>query len=400
MSEFSNIEDFLGHSSNSGRGGKFLKSWTDKGSIRIWLHTRRFPIARWSHNIPQLVVFEDKDTRAQMKAYWGRPHICWEDETFLKSQYRRDDEGELEDGRPKKCSICRLVDVIYRGIASGQVDWTAPVFRFEGSSDPKNDQVLHAGGITGLFNSNKLSDEQKAHLKSKGIRQSEAWRENAHAKLQYVFCVVDHDDLKSGVQIAPQAGMVGDKLKSVIADARASLGDEDGNPMVNPFCIELTYDEKAPINKRYHARRIEKHKMTPEIERLIRSEPPDLSQSMLPFNQKSLRAFLERHAVIDLPWDQIFDVPVFVPAGAEEDPGEEPQGVPEKRPQAAPPPAPSSRRAVNMVPCEACKKPMPEDATKCEACGATYTFDDEPAPPQPPPVKGKVTGDKLPFDKF
>lgn len=409
--EFNSIDEFLGHSGSSGRN-RYLRDWKKKGFINIWLHTRRLPLANWAHNFPQLVVFEDKETRATTKAYWGRPINCWEDESFLKVQYKRAPDGQLEEAKPGKCSMCRVVDEIHLAIHNGELDWLDEVFRFEGSTDPKNDQVLYAGGVTGLFNSDKLTDKQKAELRVKGISQRDTWRQNGHAKLSYVFALVDQDDVRAGVQIATQNQLIGDRVKKVIRDTQASLGDEEGNPMLNPFCVQLTYDENAPINNMYHARRIEKHKLSPEIERLIRSDPPDLRGSLRKFNQRTQRAFLERHASVDLPWDRIFDVPMLEGDDDGEDadtsvPTTEERQAPARKSVGgvealapapkAPPPPPSSRR-VMMIPCEGCKKPMAEDARKCGNCGATYSFDEDEE--EKPAVKGKSTGDKLPFDKF
>lgn len=412
MSEFNSIDDFLGHSGSGGGGGRYLKNWKKKGSIRVWLHTKRLPIASWKHNIPNLVVFEDRDTRETTKAFWGRDMNCWEDELFLKNQYGRDEAGKLE-APPRKCSLCRLIDVVAQAVANGELDWTDEVFRFEGATDSKNDRVIHAGGMTNLFGKKDLSEAQKKQLRAKEIYPSQEWAQNFHAKCQYVLAVVDNDDPGAGVQIASQAQSVGDAIKGVIKDARASLGDEDGNPMVNPFCIELTYDDKAQMNKKYHARRIERIRLTPEIERLIRSDPPDLGPSIRPFNQRALRAFLERYAVVDLPWDRIFDVPVLEAAGGEEDeeesreaapppPKEEKKEARGRRPAASPPPPPpaSSAKDVATIPCDKCKAPMREDENECRKCGAKYEFDDDAAPEPPKKGKGEAKGDKLPFNRF
>lgn len=407
------IDDFLGHSGSGGGGSRYLKNWKKKGSIRIFLHTRRLPIAVWRHNLPHLTVFEDKQTRESRKVFWGRDLNCWEDEVFLKAQYGRDADGRLEVS-PKKCSICRLIDVVAQAVAKGELDWTDEVFRFDGATESKDNRVIHAGGMTNLFGKKDISEAQKRQLKAKEIYVSQEWAQNFHAKCQYVLAVVDVDDPQAGVQIASQPQTVGDVIKGVIKDARASLGDEDGNPMVKPFCIELTYDEAAQMNKRYHARRIERIKLTPDIERLIRSEPPDISGSTRPFNQLILRSFLERYAVVDLPWDRIFDVPTLAVSGDDgtdphpdddHDAAEPAAPAPSRMAAkpAAPPPPESSTRDVGatMIPCDKCQAPMREDQTTCRKCGAVYVLDDEDAAaPAPPPKKGVTTGDKLPFNRF
>lgn len=418
--EFNSVDDFLDHEGSGGRRGKYLRSWTKDGSIRIWLHTRRMPVAVWQHPFRQLVVFEDKDTRESTKAYWSKPQTCWETEAFLKEQYKRDEEsGVLEVGAPRRCSLCRMIDCVHRAVFSGTLDWTAPVFRFEGSTDPKNDAVLHAGGLTNMFGSDRLSEKQVAFLKSRGIRQSESWKQNAHAKLQYVLCIVNNDEPRDGVQIATQNSLVGEAIKKAIRDTQASLGKEEGNPVTHPFCIELTYDERAPINKRYHGRRIERIKLTPEVDRLIREEPPSLASITRPFDQRSMRPFLERHAVAGLPWDEIFDVPTLVAESAEDDfPTDKREEASERRVgagrdgdrreaegrlrEAGVHPG-GGRSDANTIPCDKCKAPMREDEEVCRNCGATYDIDPADAaskpepPPKPSPARGVVRGDRIPF---
>lgn len=409
MTDSNSIDDFLNHQSSERRGYS-LRDWKKRGSARIWLHTGRLPQARWAHNVPQLTVYDDKRTGDQVTAMWSRDLGCWEDEGFLKTQYRRDEEGQLENAEPKRCGVCRLVNTVYLLIAAGKLDWTEPVFRFEGSTNPDHDQIIHAGGLTSMFGSDRLSKEQEAYLKSKRIYKSEAWRENFHGKASYVFCLVDEDNVGDGVQVETMTSVVGDHIKRVIRHAKKSLGDEAGNPMRNPFCIELSYDKSKIFSQRYDACRIEQVKLSSEVERLIKSTPPSISRVMRPFNQKLLRAFFEEHAVIELPWDQIFKVPQLVPEGEDEDTDFPPKDEPEQKrdraiPEAGPPvgrrmavdpPKQESKPDVAMIPCDKCKTPMREDEVKCKGCGAVYTFDEEPKKPTP----GVVTGAKPPFGKF
>lgn len=438
MSDINTIDDFLGHNGSGGGGrGKYLKNWKKDGSLRFWLHTKQLPVASWKHQIPDLVVFDDRDTKETTKAFWGKDKNCWESEKFLRQQYARDPDGSL-DISPNHCSICRLIDVVAKAIAKGELDWTDEVFRFEGATESKNNRVVHAGGLTNLFSKKNITPAEKSQLKSKGILLTEAWGENFHAKCQYVLTVVDNDDIGAGVQIASQPQSVGDHIKRVINDVRASLGEEEGNPLTHPYCIELTYDEKAHMSKKYGARRIERIKLTPEIERLIYSDPPELAGSIRPFNQTQMRAFLERYATVDLPWDYIFEVPKLsmVPDDKQSDPDME---FPPKETKTTPksfhqpptpmqpkqeaksfhqPPVTKGRRVVadepvpppspkveeEIVPCDKCEYPMKATDTVCPDCGTTYELEgDEPAPKTISVEAatllqgGSIKGDKLPF---
>jgi hypothetical protein len=407
--EFNSVDDFLGHSTESGgRGGKFMKSWKKQGSVRVWLHTRRLPTAVWRHQIPQLTVFEDKKTRETVKAFWGRDCNCWEDETYLKQQYFRDSEDYIA---PTKCAACRLIAKVLELVHAGELDWTSPVFNFTGATERKNNKILHAGGLTNMFGNKNLSREDLAQLKDAGIRRDEAWAENLHPKCQYVLALVNDDEVEKGVVIDSEPQSLGQRIKKAISDTQASLGKDEGNPFLNPYCIEFTYDEKAQMNDRYNARRIERVKMRPEIERLIVDEdPPDLTGALRPFNQATMRAFLEEYAVVDLPWDEIFKVPQLIPAGDSEEfpPTEDkPKSTANKTraPARTEEPELPPKGSVT-IPCDKCKFPMLETESVCRKCGAKYEMEDddsdsasaEPESTPPPAKKGTVKGDALPFD--
>lgn len=415
MSEFNSIDDFLNHKGNSGRsGGRFLRDWKANGKIDIWLHTRRLPLAIWQHRFPRLFVREDKETREVDKFFstlqaWN----CWEDESVLRAQWKRNVDGTREVP-PRACPLCRLIEHIRLAVDRGDIAMSDPVFEFRGSTDPDKDRVVHAGGIAGLF-TDKLSNEDKNALKKRGIFMSEAWKETSLAKLSYIFCVVDHAHPELGVQIDVETQLVGDKVKAVIVDQMESKPTPDlGNPMITPYCIQLRYSkDEVAFAKRYHARPLERNQLNDQIEALIRSEPPDLSHQTRPFSAAMLRSVCEQYAVMDLPWDEIFE-------GAEEydrkhqareeagrndeDAAEDPEEIlknsigPKEargetsRRQIKPPSPPPSSPAVETVPCDRCHAPMGLDQAKCGKCGAEYEVDE---PPPEPKKVGKGKGAKI-----
>ena len=375
--EMNSLDDFLDHRSSDRSGGQFLSKWKKDKRVDVWLHTKRLPIALWRHGLPRVAVIE-KDGQPE-RHVWGGNYVCWEDEKVLKAQYRRDENGQREKP-PAHCPICRLIDWAWRAVDSGKVDWTKPLFRFEGD-DPKETQVLHVGGICNLFGQDDLSEEQKKQLKKAGISQQEAWKENAFAKMSYLFCVVDNAHPGNGVQIAIEANLLGDKVKDVLADARESLGNDKGNPFTHPFCIQWEHrpDEKA-FNKKYHARRMERIAITDEISKLIRGPAPDLENTLAPFNKATMRAILEKACLLKgVPWDKIFDV-------------EEPEAdtavgnVPEPEDD-APEVTTSDAAEDDMVACDACGKAMSPDAAECPHCGQKYEVEAAAPPPPPPPPK-------------
>lgn len=408
MAEFNTVDDFLNHKGSEGGGGKRLKSWAkDPGYMNFWLHTKQMPCSVWFHRIPELVIRDDKDDRTKkLKNVWGRQHACWEDESILKKQRFRTPEGTREHP-PTKCGICRLIEAIRELVNDGKIQDTDVLFEFTGSDKPEENTILHAGGFANMWK-REASTEEKERLSKHGIYMSKVWNENGQAKLNYVFAGVNHDAPSDGLQIAVQAQLLGDKVKKVIRDEIASKDGDDGNPFLKPYCIRFVYkaDEKK-FDEKYHALRIDRLKMSPEIEKLIMSERPDITRFTRKFNQKDMRATLENHATPlarkMLPWDAIFDVP-----GYDEDPAQEqetkqpsPQPSPEKKQEtkAAEPPAEEMGD-----PCDDCHAPMTKTQTQCKNCGAKYATDDAPPPaktaaPPPPPTdpSAPVYDDDVPF---
>ncbi len=425
---FPSLDGFLNHKGSISGGSKFLKGWKEKGKLYAWLHTLQLPIGLWRHNFPQLIVREEKDTRKVIRNIWGQSFNCHEvEETLLKQHFRDKNTGRREVF-PEACPLCRMIEWVYQEVRAGRLSWTDAVFDFRGADDKREDITLHAGGLYNAYSDfgNKLTDAQKEEMKKAGIFSSEAWKENAKAALSYVFTLVDNDDVAKGVQITIEKKSLGDCVKSAINDALESKGVEQGNPQLNPYCIEFVFDDSKKMDKMYGARIIERIKLTNEIEELIRSEPPDLTQVIAPCNLKELRANMEKHAVIDMPMDLLFDVPAYhasddappAPEETESDkraidrikdhvaamrtpevntraPAKTDAEIEREAIQNEPPAAaPSGRKMRAPVPppvemgdpCDQCAAPMPKGALKCEACGIEYEADDEPAPPPPKQV--------------
>ena len=391
MGEFNTVDDFLNHKGSEGGGGKRLKSWAkDPGYMNFWLHTKQMPCSVWFHRIPELVIRQDKDDRNKtLKNVWGRQHACWEDESILKKQRFRTQDGTREHP-PTKCGLCRLVEAIRELVNDGKIQDTDVLFEFVGSDDPTENKILHAGGMANLWK-READEEEKARLKKHGIFLSKVWDENAMAKLSYVFAGVNHDAPGDGLQIAVQTQLLGDKVKRTIKNEIASKDGDDGNPFLKPYCIRFVYKaEEKKFDDKYDALRIDRLKLTPEIEKLIRGERPDISRFTRKFNQKDMRAMLEKHATPlakkVLPWDSIFDVPDFDAKPEEDEPAASAKSsaqVPEKVEEQ---PKTSGRTRIKDEPpaeemgdpCDDCGAPMTKTQTVCKKCGAKYANDDEP----------------------
>lgn len=417
---FNSIDAFLGHKSSISGGSKFVKGWKEKGKLYAWLHTQQLPIGLWRHGFPMLVVRENKETGEVKKHVWNQSINCHEDEsTLLRQNFRDKNTGEREV-MPTRCPLCRFIEHIHQKVRTGELKWTDAILRYDGADDPKENLVLHAGGVYNGFAdyNGKLTDAQKEDLKRNKIFPSEAWKENCKAGLSYVFTMVDNDKVSDGVVITIEKSSLGDRVKDCINDTIESLGVEAGNPTINPYCIEFIYDEKAQLQKKYSARRIERIKLTPEIEALIRSDPPDLTGVLKPFALKEFRAQLEKHLVVDVDLDWIFDVETETEE-YETDSGEDEDTdlVPASEPvQKAAPPAPKSTPKVEAKaqpaeapktggrkpkvappadepgdPCDNCGAAMTKKQTKCSKCGTEYeSVDEDPAPAPAGAKKGGV----------
>jgi hypothetical protein len=400
------IDSFLNHKT-SDRSGGFLSKWRKKdqtSKIDTWLHRKRVPVALWQHNLPRLFVKADKDTGENVTLVWGGQYNCLETEKVLKKQHHRNDDGSREV-EPERCPVCKLIEVVRDMVDNNEIDWTKVIFRFQGDKDIK---VIHAGGIYGGFNAEKdeLTLEDKKKLSNAGISLKDSWQENVYAKCNYVFCVVDNANISNGVQIATETSLLGDKVKEVMNDAIESLGVEEGNPFINPYCIQWEHrPSEQEFQKKYKARRMEKYPLTPEIDAVISSEPPDLTQVLKPFNVKTMRAFLERHCTIpNMPWDEIFEgvkdlkeedtagefPPADVKSGEDDAPAEDMCPLCGK----------TEEEGCPHVACNKCDAPMLESDPTCKACGHVYRVE----PPTPPPAMKKggrkrtavETGDKIP----
>jgi hypothetical protein len=387
------VDDFLNHGSRTRK----LNKWKEKGLVDTWNHTQCLPIARWKHgNIPQMVVLEDKQTKEDMTRVWGGNWVCHEDERFLaqREQYKRYRDGVCET-EPHYCPICRLADVVFEIVQAGRLDWLEPVFRFEGDVAQET-KVLHAGGMWMNRKAHEdLDPKQIKRLRDLKLNSRDmCWQEPILAKCDYVCRVVDNDHPEAGVQIAEIAMSLGDSIKDVIREAMEQRGDDDspdyGNPFKLPYAIRWKYDKDADINKMYKAVPMPKLALTPAISSAIYGEPPDITKMVQPFSVLEMRTFLEAHALIELPWDRIFDVkkrpqeePLFTKPKAVQQ-----KAAPAKpKPKAEPEEEPRPSRAVKQktrapfpsddddkaVACEVCEKAMWEDDTTCPHCDARYT---------------------------
>lgn len=410
------VDEFLSHSGSESRGGR-LKNWKkDPGHIDVWMHTARTPRPLWKHGFHKIEARENKKTRETEKQIWGHDFICWEEESVLKKQYRLDEDGHRELP-PVSCPMCLCIDWVREQVLAKKLKWTQPLFVFEGDEDDEGrprKTVITTGGFYNGFKDVEVGSDEFEELKKAKIFLRDAWRQNGLAKLNYVFAVVDNGNVADGMKIAIETGLLGDRVKQVIRKARESLGDEEGNPFVNPFAIRWKFNEKAiKFDEKYDALRMEKIQMNDQIEKLIvDGPPPSLARVLEKGDPKTLRALFERHAKIDLPLDKFFkakapksedDSTDFNPEELEkkertpevetkpEKEAEVPAGRRRKKKEEEPKPEPKKQE---MIGCDDCGELMPANAKECKKCGAEYDVDSEESPNPEPEEKPKKGGKK------
>jgi hypothetical protein len=429
------LDEFLGHDTKGGSGGKFLRGWRKRTPpvVNTWLHTRARIMPLWQHNWPRIHTFEDRETGETRREVWGGSFNCLEGESVLRKQYVRDRESGEREVPPEVCPLCLLSETLRKMIAAGTISIAAAVFEFKVGDDDEHSRILTAGGIANMLDPEKLTEQQKRECKKAGIKFSEGWKENATAKCNYLFRVVDHDQPDAGVQIAIETTLLGDKVKGVIRDQIASLGDQDGNPLRKPYVIQWKHlPNEKEFGKKYHALPMPRLELTEEIRSLIVDEdPPNVDRLVAPGNVTSLRAALERYALIDLPWDTIFAASEKLAAeSGSGDTSFDPDDIERQaieaearktkvqvpttptattKPAATPtltPAANGGRRKkveaepepkVDTIPCDDCGHPMLPTESTCPKCGAKYEVDATPAVAAPV-SKAKTTAKAAPVD--
>lgn len=436
------LDDFLGHSNRAGGSASFLGNWKKNNppEVRIVLHTQAPIISVWQHPWPKIVTRE-RDGR-EVREVWSGNFNSWEVEDVLQRQYLRDRDSGERQYPPTVCPMSILLEEIERMMREGELDWDQELFRFEGDDSSKG-KVLFAACMTNKIKKvwEGLTDNEKRDARKRGIPgPADAWMTSMMAKCQYVFTVVDFDNPKDGIQIAKETTLVGDKTKKAIRDRRTSEGEDEGNPLINPYVIQWEYDKDAKkFDEKYEAIIIAKLAIPDDVMELIREkEAPELDRFVAPGDVEALRASMEDSysGPPDLfDWDFIFakaealagidseesadDVAGDIAGDTEgEDQAADKTAAkakPKAKPEPDPDPEPESQGELplpdapdyliakrekdgsvfaadgcELFSCEDCGTIMRDGEDKCRKCGADYSEDEAPADePPPPPPKSK-----------
>jgi hypothetical protein len=313
-------EEFINYGQTGGNKLKYLRKWrkSSPAKITIWVHTGTGFHARWGHNWPRMVTSQEEGSNKKTLEIKPGMWICHESEEILKGQFFRDKNTKQRKNPPHVCPLCKMLEWVWQEIYKGNLNWIQPVFSFCGTDGKK--KILTAGGICNMFSNPNLTEEQNTELKNAGIYKTEVYQQNAISKCQYIFAVVDNDNIEEGVQITTEAKALGEEMKRAIRDTIDQISVKQridrqqaihlANPLRNPYAFIWEFKEKETISKMYRVVALQGMQMTEEIENLIvHTEPPDLNQYMVPGNVNHLRADMESACLIDMPFDRFFNAP-------------------------------------------------------------------------------------------
>lgn len=455
MAEELSLDDFLGHDTSAGKRAAYFGKWQGKnggGKAKIVLHAKSPIAAVWQYPWPRLVT--RKVDGVEEIQVWGGTFNTWEGADVCRKQYRRDKQTGERDLPPTVCPFAMFVEDVFQKIQSGQLDWTAKLFHFEGDGS-SHAITLHAGGMLGLFTRDDVDTDQKKLIRAAGINIGNSWKEKTLAKCNYVFRLVDVNNPEAGVQVAQETTLLGDKVKTAINKEIASEGRAKGNPMMNPYVIEFSHHPNSKtFNDRYDATVLRREAIEDNVRTLVcDTDKPSISHLTERGNPMELRVNMEQHycgpgGLFD--WDELFGAAcdewaddtdqTAAPAQAATSQAPAPgpnttavavQGVnaaldavdaafaaadkaadakPAEAPAAEAPPAvkPKKRKAkakpkTRVIPenkqclCVECDAVIHEDDEKCPHCGFDYTAGDGDTPAEVAPAATGTTGAKMNF---
>lgn len=394
------VSAFLKHTGDSGGGGKWLRNWRKNGSGKavVWLHTRAPIVPCMSHSFMLEDEYDDKDTGRPVDVLRYPRFVSPDPEIVHKNQFFRHDDGTMKV--PPDLDPFLLLREWLRGAEHIGLDDT--IFEWK---DAKNRKVI-------LWNRGELSGLVK--------RGRNNYYSTLDTKIEYIYVVVDNDDIEAGPVLAREGKLLSQNIADVINRQREMFGEDAGDPLQKPYAFGLKADGDAPSPmKKFTAFKHEAAEFSDQVWEQISSEEfPDPIPHGQPGDgdMAKIRDAFEKAARIDLPLDAIFS----------ED-GEErrdlmrqksSRGAPrsskaaQSRTQQVPPPqaaskptsvtkpsaaaaqppesmGPQTRRRkvdkpaepppVETIPCDDCQAPMLATDTKCAGCGAEY----EPVPDAP-----------------
>ena len=386
------LNDFLGHKTRE--GGNYLKKWQKRQPPRIdlALHTTAPMAALWQHGKPRVQEVR-RDGSDPVREAWGGTANCIEQESVLRSQYRRASETDERETPPRVCPVCILIETVRTMVRQGKLGFTQPIFRWVGDDPQKAITVSAAGMWNGYQDEKFMTREQVVEMRKAGVKKSEAWRENMMAKCNYVFVIADIDDPQSGAMITTETTAVGDAMRRAIRDRMTQLGEDDGNPFLNPVAFRWEHFPNEPeFGKKYKVLPMPKLDLA-EVLPIIKGDPPAIEHIVKAPNFALLRADYEQACLVDLPWDDIFGPAEDIYSSAGPSAGDD-IGAEEAANLPVPTTTLTTKKAQpandaddDKIQCDECGREMTLEEFECAGCGAKYDEAGNVIPKEPKPVR-------------
>lgn len=343
----------------------------------------------WRHSIPRVMTLR-KDGEPDRNEVWSRKVNSAEHDEISKRQYYRRDDG-VRKYPPLKCPVSKLIDDVAIRCAAGHLKPSQPLFRWQGD-DPDRAEVIRAYGLLNRTKKEKLSNAELADLQKAGVRLSSMWKQSFMARCEYVFRIVDLDDLDAGTMISIESKLLGDVMIDEMNKLAEQFGPDMADPSKTPLAWKWSYHEAAQIDKKYRAIPLPNYEISEAAKELIMSTPPSVDHIVGEHDWGKLRADLEDHALVPFDWDRIFGA--VEREAAEKIAGSLPKDDRPLDVQAAEAFAPvnastssvadaeaeavlTPQATTQLYDCDVCgaKKVMTNTDLECPACGTKYAAD-------------------------
>jgi len=242
--------------------GDYL-DWRNKGKLFLWLHPKAEVGKRIKLILPVPITDDNDDKKIGFRSrfYTGTEDIAHHVLQWLKEDCKKMDDDET-------------------------------IFKIKHGS---NTQKYCKGDL----------------IKAKGYEKNFKNR-ILDARTEYLFCVVDNDDVEKGLQLLTLTGNAGEKLwDALISDLEEGNFDPETDDIAdflaeNPIALRLKYDKEARPADKYKAGVSSRTKMTDEVAEILAKEPLDVMMGCDPDLEDttdggSTYAILKRMCVVDCP---------------------------------------------------------------------------------------------------
>lgn len=299
------LADYLGGNPDDARGGgggqgdfhgKWRKDTKTAASFDFWLCTH--PDARIKgahlHTFPEAGEKKaDDGSDRKVKVLRFPTYVGLEtDKVYAEMRFRIND-GPLQTP-PRIDPFMIIKEWLRLGLDRGIFALDTPVF---GWTDYKaNNAPIEwcVGRLSGRVKSNQVT-----------------WSHTLDAKYQYFIPCVAAGNLALGPKLTREAKQVGLDLQKVIGEQVEANGEEDGNPLKNPYAFRVKYDPSKSFGEQYSVIALGKNVMpyTDDVFYAIEQAAPNV----LPYITRNpgadlpkLRAAFQAAMLMELPLDYLF----------------------------------------------------------------------------------------------